>query len=136
MPNGGVNYDSDSIIILSQGTARSGTGGVFHMPRGSDVRPLITNFHGRDFNSLNDVVVTRDGAIWFTDPSYGHEQDFRPRPKLPSQVYRFVPETGCIRVVADGMGKPNGLCFSPDERIIYITDTDHVQGDGGRDLSR
>lgn len=136
MPNGGVNYDSDSIILCSQGSARSGTGGIFHMPRGADVRPLVTNFHGRDFNSVNDVVVAKDGAIWFTDPSYGHEQDFRPRPKLPCQIYRFEPDTGCIRAMADGLGKPNGICFNPGEEIVYITDTHHIHGDGGRDLTR
>lgn len=106
------------------------------MPRGANVRALVTNFHGRDFNSVNDVVVAKDGAIWFTDPSYGHEQDFRPKPKLPNQIYRFEPETGCIRAMADGHGKPNGICFSPDEKMVYVTDTHYIQGDGGRDLTR
>jgi hypothetical protein len=106
------------------------------MPRGSAAKPLVTNFHGRDFNSPNDVVVASDGAIWFTDPCYANEQDFRHRPKLPNQVYRFDPVTGDIRVVADGFGRPNGICFSPDEKIVYITDTDHIHGDGIKDETR
>lgn len=106
------------------------------MPRGGEPRPLVTHFHGRDFNSPNDVVVAKDGAIWFTDPCYGNEQDFRQRPKLPNQVYRFDPKTGDLRVVADGFGRPNGIAFSPDEKIVYITDTDVVHGDGSKDLTR
>lgn len=136
MPNGGVNYIDDSIIFCAQGSASTGTGGIWHMPRGGDPKPLVTNFHGRDFNSPNDVVVAKNGSIWFTDPCYGNEQDFRQSPKLPNQVYRFDPKTGDIRVVADGFGRPNGICFSPDEKIVYITDTDAIHGDGTVDLKR
>lgn len=136
MPNGGVNYINDSIIFCAQGSANTGTGGIYHMPRSSAAKPLVTNFHGRDFNSPNDVVVASDGSIWFTDPCYANEQDFRQRPKLPNQVYRFDPRTGDIRVVADGFGKPNGICFSPDEKIVYVTDTDFINGDGNKDPTR
>jgi gluconolactonase len=136
MPNGGVNYINDSIIFCAQGTATTGTGGIYHMPRGGAAKPLVTNFHGRDFNSPNDVVVATDGSIWFTDPNYANEQDFRQRPKLPNQVYRFDPKTGDIRVVADGLGRPNGICFSPDEKTLYITDTDYIHGDGTKELWR
>lgn len=106
------------------------------MPRGAPPKPMVTNFHGRDFNSVNDVVVSQDGCIWFTDPVYGHEQDFRRKPQLPNQVYRYNPITGDIRVVADGFDRPNGICFSPDERIVYITDTGYLHGDGSRDTAR
>jgi len=135
MPNGGVNYVEDSIIFCAQGSATTGSGGIYHMPRGSAAKPLVTNFHGRDFNSPNDVVVAKDGAIWFTDPCYANEADFRQRPKLPNQVYRFEPQTGDLRVVADGFGRPNGIAFSPDEKTCYITDTDQIHGDG-KDLRR
>ncbi|KAH8602100.1 D-lactonohydrolase-like protein-like protein [Bisporella sp. PMI_857] len=129
MPNGGVNY-KDGIIFCAQGSVKPGTGGIYYMPHNKPPIPLVTNFHGRDFNSVNDVVVAKDGCIWFTDPSYGSEQDFRPKPKLPNQVYRYNPETGDLRVMADGFGMPNGLCFSPDEDFLYITDTDAVHGNG------
>ena len=135
MPNGGVNY-KDGIIFCAQGSEKPGTGGIYYMPRNTPPIPLVTNFQGRDFNSVNDVVVARSGSIWFTDPCYGHEQDFRQKPKLPNQVYRFDPEAGDLRVVADGFGRPNGICFSPDERTVYITDTDHIHGDGNKDPLR
>ena len=113
-------------------------GGLVYM----DVSPpfathaLLDNFHGRLFNSLNDVVLHTDGSIWFTDPIYGFEQGFRPEPQLRAQVYRFDPASGDVRVVADGFGRPNGLCFSPDEQTLYITDTDWIHGDGTTDEGR
>lgn len=83
---------------------------------------LVDRFEGAPLNSPNDVIVARDGAIWFTDPSYGHLQGFRPRPALPDRVYRHEPLTGETTVVADGFDKPNGLALSPDERVLYVSD--------------
>jgi len=74
------------------------------------------------FNSPNDVVVKRDGTIWFTDPSYGWLQGFRPRPLLRDAVWRYDPRTGGAIAVAESFDKPNGLCFSPDERTLYVAD--------------
>jgi gluconolactonase len=74
------------------------------------------------FNSPNDVVVKRDGTIWFTDPSYGWLQGFQPRPLLRDAVWRYDPRTGGAIAVADSFDKPNGLCFSPDERTLYVAD--------------
>jgi gluconolactonase len=74
------------------------------------------------FNSPNDVVVKSDGTIWFTDPSYGWLQGFRPRPRRRDAVHRFDPRTGVVTTVADAFDKPNGLCFSPGERTLYVTD--------------
>ncbi|SPQ21347.1 7115df78-b77a-4322-8a19-b575c1a931d5 [Thermothielavioides terrestris] len=88
---------------------------------------------GRPFNSVNDVVIHSDGSIWFTDPPYGFEQGYRTRPRLPSQVYRYDPNRKSLRAMADGFGHPNGICFSPDERTVYITDTDWLHGGGGTD---
>jgi len=74
------------------------------------------------FNSPNDVVVKSDGTVWFTDPSYGWLQGFRPRPLLRDGVRRFDPRTGEVTTVAESFDKPNGLCFSPDERTLYVSD--------------
>jgi gluconolactonase len=85
------------------------------------VETLADAFEGRPLNSPNDVVVTRDGAVWFTDPSYGHLQGFRPPPTLPDRIYRLAG--GRLEVAAEGFDKPNGLAFSPDERTLYVTDS-------------
>jgi gluconolactonase len=82
---------------------------------------LAEAFHGRPLSSPNDVVVTRDGAIWFTDPSYGHLQGFRPPPQLADAIYRLAD--GVVERMSSAFDKPNGLAFSPDERTLYVTDS-------------
>jgi gluconolactonase len=74
-------------------------------------------------NSPNDIVCKRDGTLWFTDPSYGHLQGFRPEPAGGDFVYRFDPATAQRTVVASDFDKPNGLAFSPDERVLYVGDS-------------
>jgi gluconolactonase len=75
-----------------------------------------------DLNSPNDVVVKRDGTIWFTDPSYGYLQGFRPPPRSGDFVYRYDPGTRELTTVAKGFDKPNGIAFSPDEQVLYVAD--------------
>lgn len=84
---------------------------------------LINNYLGTPFAGPNDVYVTRDGAVWFTDNPIVFSQGIRPAPQLPPQVYRHMPGTTQIRPVYDGAINPNGITFSPDERTAYITDT-------------
>ena len=83
---------------------------------------LVDEIDGHPFNSPNDVVVRSDGTIWFTDPSYGHLQGFRPKPAVDDRVYRLDPARSRLDPVARGFDKPNGLAFSPDERILYVAD--------------
>jgi gluconolactonase len=94
-------------------------GALSLVDRASGTRTLLAD----GFNSPNDVVVRSDGTIWFTDPSYGWLQGFRPRPRLRDGVRRYDPATGAATTVADSLDKPNGLCFSPDESILYVTDS-------------
>ena len=86
------------------------------------IETLVEGAAGLPLNWPNDVVVTRDGAVWFTDPSYGFLQGFRPPPGLPDRVYRHDPVTGRTEAVADGFDKPNGLVFSPAEDVLYVSD--------------
>ena len=74
------------------------------------------------FNSPNDIVVKSDGTIWFTDPSYGWLQGFRPKPERGDFVYRYDPGSDELTIVADSLDKPNGLAFSPDETVLYVGD--------------
>lgn len=136
MANGGVNY-KDGVLICAQGSMYAPSG-LYHVQTSPPYKTTVikSDFHGRPFNSVNDVVVHSDGTIWFTDPTYGYEQGYRPPPRLPSQVYRYNPDNGSIRAMADGFGKPNGICFSPDEKVVYVTDTDWMCGDGTTDDTR
>jgi gluconolactonase len=87
---------------------------------------LADRYRGARLNSPNDVVVKSDGTIWFTDPPYGIQTDYeggKQHAELPAHVYRLDPATGSLSVVADDFQGPNGLCFSPDERLLYIAES-------------
>ncbi len=91
---------------------------------------LMDSYDGKRLNAPNDVVVHSDGSVWFTDPGYGilgnYEGD-RADPELPRHVYRVDPVTGEGTAVVEGMNRPNGLCFSPDESLLYVVDVDHIR---------
>jgi gluconolactonase len=87
---------------------------------------LADRFEGKRFNSPNDTVVKSDGTLWFSDPHYGINTDYeggKQPSELPARVYRWDPRDDSLRIVADDFDGPNGLCFSPDERRLYIADT-------------
>jgi gluconolactonase len=90
------------------------------------VTVLIDSFGGKPLNSPNDVIVKSDGSIWFTDPPFGilgHYEGNQAAPELHPNVYRLDPTTLKATIVADDMNAPNGLCFSPDERHLYVVDS-------------
>jgi gluconolactonase len=95
---------------------------------------LATHFENRRFNSPNDIVVKSDGSIWFSDPTYGidgeYEGDAAPSEIGRANIYRLDPATGALAAVVTDRVQPNGLAFSPDERILYVSDTgsSHVEG--------
>ncbi len=95
---------------------------------------LADSFEGKRLNSPNDVVVKSDGSIWFTDPSYGIDSDYegnRAESEIGAcNVYRIDGETGAVTAVVTDMVRPNGLAFSRDETLLYVSDTGatHVPG--------
>ena len=124
-----------SIATARSSPAPTAIGGSSGWPRrdaDADRRALA----GQPFNSPNDLVVKRDGTIWFTDPPYGirsddegHQADSEIGDCL---VFRFDPRTGALDPVTDWVDEPNGLAFSPDESILYVSDTSAAfRTDGG-----
>jgi gluconolactonase len=92
---------------------------------------IADGYGGKRLNSPNDVIVARDGAIWFTDPHYGIMTDyegFRADEEVPCAVYRVDPD-GRIEAVITDMACPNGLAFSPDESRLYVADTGRMFSD-------
>jgi len=86
------------------------------------VRTLVDRFDGKKFNSPNDAVVKSDGTVWFTDPPYGLSKG-ETKEQDDNYVYRFDPKTKTIMLAAKEFDMPNGLCFAPDEKKLYVADS-------------
>ena len=82
---------------------------------------LPDQWEGKPLSSPNDVAVKSDGTVWFTDPAYGLGK--RKKEQATNNVYCYDPNSKEMRAVATDFDGPNGLCFSPDERKLYISDT-------------
>jgi len=90
------------------------------------VTVVADKYNGKPLNSPNDIVVHPDGGVWFTDPPYGilgNYEGFQNRQEIKEAVYRVEPQTARIEMVSDELDKPNGICFSPDYRKLYVCDT-------------
>ncbi len=86
---------------------------------------LMDNWQGKRLNSPNDIVVKSDGSIWFTDPPFGLQTYYEgviTEQELPACVYR-IDADGTASIVADDVRGPNGLCFSPDESVLYVVES-------------
>lgn len=115
----GQTFDPRGGIIFCEQNGRR----VSRMDRdGTNVQVVVETFQGRRLNSPNDIICARDGRIIFTDPPYGI-----PSPEareLPFQgVFSLSPDLANLELLLDDFEKPNGLAFSPDERILYVCDT-------------
>jgi gluconolactonase len=98
---------------------------VRYEPDGT-ITVVAERYQGKRLNSPNDVVVHPSGDVWFTDPPYGingNYEGFKADAELPMSVYRVDGRTGQVDKVGDEFGGPNGLCFSPDYKKLYVADT-------------
>jgi len=87
---------------------------------------IADKYKGKRLNSPNDIVCHSDGAIWFTDPSFGIMSAWEGEPakqELAHGVYRVDPATGDLALAIDDLEAPNGLAFSPDERVLYVVES-------------
>ncbi|OTA89909.1 hypothetical protein M434DRAFT_78705 [Hypoxylon sp. CO27-5] len=135
--NGATNYRGQ-IVYTAEGQGDNATSQLVVLnPREPyNTTILLNNYFGRQFNSLNDIVVNpRNRELYFTDTLYGYLQDFRPVPGLRNQVYRYNDETGAVAAVADGFTLPNGITFSPNGSHAYVTDTGVFGGVWGWNFS-
>lgn len=118
------------LVVCEQGSMSQPARIALVDPATGVAETVVDAWDGRPLSSPNDVVVRSDGTIWFTDPSYGFLQGFRPAPEAGDHVYRFDPASGDLAVVADSFDKPNGIAFSPDESVLYVTDSGANQEEG------
>jgi gluconolactonase len=112
----GNTYDEFGRLITCEHSGRR-----VAIEEGGSVRSVVDRFEGKRFNSPNDAVVKLDNTIWFTDPDYGLGKN--PKEMSGNYVYRFNPDGKKITIVAKDFDKPNGLCFSPDQKKLYIADS-------------
>jgi gluconolactonase len=123
MANGMTMGPDGRLLVCEQGT-KAEPARITALDRFTGaIETLVDGWRGQPLNSPNDIAVRGDGTIWFTDPSYGWLQGFRPEPQLPDAVYRYDPTSGALDRVAEGFDKPNGLAFSPDQQVLYVGDS-------------
>jgi gluconolactonase len=109
----GQTADLEGRLLTAETTGRR----VSITDLNGEVKTLVGFYEGKPLNSPNDLVVKSDGTVWFTDPSYGCLQ-FPQECYLPNHVYRFDPETKELQAVIKSLKMPNGIAFSPDEKIL------------------
>jgi len=120
----GNTLDNDGRLVTAEHSGRR----VSVTEKDGTINTLVDKFGGKRLNSPNDVVVKRDGSLWFTDPDYGLPTDPTTKQKTGKEqpgnyVYRFNPKTGWLNAEVKDFDKPNGLCFSPDEKRLYVADS-------------
>ena len=118
----GKTRDRHGRLISCQHGGRS----IIRTEYDGTITTLVDRFEGKRLNSPNDIIVKSDDSIWFSDPVFGisgNYEGYKCESEIPEAVYRFEPQTGEIQIVADGINGPNGLCFSPDESVLYIVES-------------
>ncbi len=118
----GQTSDLEGRLLTAETTGRR----VSITEHNGQVKTLAGSYDGKPLNSPNDVVVKSDGTVWFTDPSYGCLQ-FPQECYLPNNVYRYDPKTEELTAVIKDLQMPNGIAFSPDEKILYVIDSAAIQ---------
>ncbi|MBM3786091.1 MAG: SMP-30/gluconolactonase/LRE family protein [Acidobacteria bacterium] len=113
----GNTVDQQGRLVTAEHTAHR----ISRTAKDGTVATLVESFEGKMLNSPNDVVVKSDGTFWFTDPDYG--LGGRKKEQAGNYVYRFDERTGALLPVVKDFDKPNGLCFSPDEKKLYVADS-------------
>ena len=119
----GLTWDREGRLL----SCEHATSRVTRLEANGQLSVIASTYNGRELNSPNDIVVKSDGAIYFTDPTYGRIEYYGvPRePQLGFRgVYRLDPQSGELTLLADDFVQPNGLCFSSDEQLLYVNDTE------------
>ena len=138
----GLTWDRDGRLL----SCEHATSRVTRQEHDGALTVIASRYEGKELNSPNDIVVRRNGAIYFSDPTYGR-LEYYGVPREPQLAFRGVYRTDAAGtppvLLADDFAQPNGLCFSADERELFVNDTERmhirvfgVRGDGTLDGGR
>ena len=118
-PNGATAGELGTVVMCQHGNRR-----IVRITNDLKVTTVVDSFEGKKFNSPNDVVYRSDGSLYFTDPPYGLSKfDDDPTKELPfNGVFKLT--NGKLQVLVKDMTRPNGLAFSPDEKTLYVANSD------------
>jgi gluconolactonase len=119
----GLTFDRQGRLIACEHSNRR----VSRTEPNGEIVTLASEYKGKRLNSPNDAVVRSDGSIYFTDPPYGltSEYGIPGTEELPFRgVYRLLPDGKTLELLIDDIYSPNGLAFSPDEKVLYVADTE------------
>jgi gluconolactonase len=124
----GNTVDTEGRLVTCEHTGRR----VVRTEHDGTITVIADSYNGKKLNAPNDVVVASNGSIWFTDPTYGvrgwYEGLHGETEQEKHNVYHVDPKSGTVSVVVDDFVQPNGLCFSPDEKKLYIIDSGFTDG--------
>lgn len=119
----GNTYDPQGRLV----SCEHGTSRVVREERDGKMTVLASHWGGKELNSPNDIVVKSDGAIYFSDPTFGRTREdvgiLRPLTLDFRGVYRISPDGSDLKLLVDDFEQPNGLCFSLDEKHLFVNDT-------------
>jgi len=122
----GLCRDRQGRLLVCEGSTTDSEGRrVTRTEYDGKITVLADRFEGKRFNSPNDIVAKRDDSIWFTDPPFQADSNYeghRVALELPHAVYRIDGQSGKVTRVIEGIAGPNGLCFSPDEKTLYVVE--------------
>ena len=116
--------------VAAQGDLNQDSGLYRFDVTSQQAQQVVTQYQGQSFNSLNDLALDNTGGIWFTDPDYGYEQKFRPKPKLRNSVWHYNTENNKLTALVQDVLKPNGIALAANAPYFFITDSSIVNGDG------
>ncbi|HEX5462559.1 MAG TPA: SMP-30/gluconolactonase/LRE family protein [Steroidobacteraceae bacterium] len=119
--NGNTRDRQGRLVTCEQRTRR-----ITRTEYDGSITVLADSYGDKKLNSPNGVVVKSDGTVWFTDPTYGITGDhegWRAESELPGSVYCYDPRGGSLTAMATDFKEPNAICFSPDEKKLYVSET-------------
>ncbi|GAA5890461.1 hypothetical protein JCM6882_002929 [Rhodosporidiobolus microsporus] len=133
--NGGT-FHSGLIYVTTNGGNETNPAVFSIDPTTNQSSIVVDNYCGLRFNSLNDIVADSQGNLWFNDPTYGYLNGFNPNPpQLLPATYLYNSTSRIVKAVIDDIKEPNGIAFSPDQSLVYVSDTGASQSSSSPPLA-